>query len=74
MSCPGGQCNKMAQLRQIFYSIDTNRSGFIEKNELIAVMRRVGYSDADINVIFSRADFDGDGRINFNEFCQSFTV
>ncbi|KAI6178341.1 CRE-CAL-5 protein [Aphelenchoides besseyi] len=57
-------------LRGIFREFDINGDGFIQKNELRAVMIKMGQSptDEELAAMFSAADKDNDGNIDFNEF------
>ena len=59
-------------LRRIFNDIDTDQSGFIERHELNAALKRYGkegHGGADI--ILVESDQNGDGRVNFSEFCEA---
>jgi len=57
-------------LRGIFQEFDLNNDGFIQKNELKAVMLKMGQSptDEELDSMFSAADQDKDGNIDFREF------
>jgi len=57
-------------LRGIFREFDLNGDGFIQMDELKAVMIKMGQSptDDELNAMFHAADKDNDGNIDFNEF------
>ena len=62
-----------ADLRQIFNLIDTDNSGKLSIEELIQVVRcfNTSVSDAQIKAAITKADIDGDGEIDFQEFIAS---
>ncbi|CAD6187558.1 unnamed protein product [Caenorhabditis auriculariae] len=57
-------------LKVIFREFDINGDGFIQRNELKAVMQKMGQSptDEELNAMFNSADRDNDGNIDFSEF------
>ena len=55
---------------ETFRKIDTNNDGALSKSELEAVL---GFSRVDIHSLFSLADLNSDGQINFIEFCLPVT-
>uniref|UniRef100_A0A915A4Y5 EF-hand domain-containing protein n=1 Tax=Parascaris univalens TaxID=6257 RepID=A0A915A4Y5_PARUN len=57
-------------LRGIFKEFDLNGDGYIQKDELKSVMIKMGQcpTDDELNAMFSAADKDHDGNIDFNEF------
>ncbi|KAK0397161.1 hypothetical protein QR680_002012 [Steinernema hermaphroditum] len=57
-------------LRGIFREFDLNGDGYIQKDELKAVMIKMGQSptEEELNAMFTAADKDRDGNIDFNEF------
>lgn len=57
-------------LRGIFREFDLNGDGFIQKDELKAVMVKMGQcpTDEELNAMFIAADKDRDGNIDFNGF------
>jgi len=57
-------------LFKAFQYFDTDRSGFITRDELETAMKEYGMGDdATIKEIISEVDTDNDGRINYEEFC-----
>ena len=61
-------------LREAFDAIDTDRSGQISSEEVLAAIRR-GYgetneSDEAVATMIKAADSDGDGLISFEEYCD----
>lgn len=57
-------------LFKAFQYFDTDRSGFITRDELETAMKEYGMGDdATIKEIISEVDADNDGRINYEEFC-----
>ncbi|CAJ0945324.1 unnamed protein product, partial [Mesorhabditis belari] len=57
-------------LRGIFREFDLNGDDFIQKEELRAVMQKMGQAptEEELEAMFSAADKDGDGNISFEEF------
>ncbi|MCD7473351.1 Calcium-dependent protein kinase 21 [Datura stramonium] len=57
-------------LFKAFQYFDTDRSGFITRDELESAMKEYGMGDeATIKEIIAEVDTDHDGRINYEEFC-----
>jgi len=56
--------------REAFRVFDLDGNGFIDKDELKQVMKRLGetLSDGDVEEMFKEADINGDGQIDFDEF------
>ena len=63
---------KKSNLRNCFLSIDLNGSKTIELEEIIETMLTLGIADssAQAKKIFEDIDRDGNGHIEFNEFCM----
>ncbi|KAK6111045.1 EF hand family protein [Brugia pahangi] len=61
---------KEEDLRGIFKEFDLNGDGYIQKDELNAVMVKMGQcpTDDELNAMFDAADKDKDGNIDFDEF------
>ena len=62
-----------ADLRQIFNLIDTDKSGKLSAEELIEIVRcfNTAATNAEIEAAIKKADIDGDGEIDFEEFIAS---
>lgn len=65
----------------IFNLIDHNHSGFISRNEFADVMKLMLYNENNdhlhekyVDELCSAMDFDGNGRIDLNEFLESFRL
>lgn len=59
---------KEEDLREIFKEFDLNGDGYIQKDELNAVMIKMGQrpTDDELNAMFNAADKDKDGNIDFD--------
>uniref|UniRef100_A0A8R1DF00 EF-hand domain-containing protein n=1 Tax=Caenorhabditis japonica TaxID=281687 RepID=A0A8R1DF00_CAEJA len=57
-------------LKGIFREFDLNGDGFIQREELRAVMQKMGQSptEDELDAMFQAADKDRDGNIDFEEF------
>lgn len=64
--------NEDARKREAFAVFDMDGNGYIDKHELKYVMRRLGenLSDDDLKAMFSEADINGDGLIDYDEFSR----
>ncbi|CAL1146300.1 unnamed protein product [Cladocopium goreaui] len=53
-----------------FKAIDTNKSGFIECNELEAVLKTLGVtlSQEQVRSVFKAADLNGDDKLSIEEY------
>ena len=59
-------------LRELFTQIDADGSGTLDKEELMAYNVQLGLSPDLVQTIFEEGDEDGDGEIDFDEFCHLF--
>lgn len=61
-----------ARKREAFAVFDMDGNGYIDKHELKYVMRRLGenLSDDDLRAMFTEADLNGDGLIDYDEFSR----
>ena len=60
-----------AVLRQLFKYVDTDNSGYIDKEELSVALSLLGFrwlKEKQVNAIFERADVNNDGMISLEEF------
>ena len=57
-------------LKQAFRVFDLDGDGFITRDELRIVMKKMGegLTNAELDKILATADIDHDGKINYNEF------
>lgn len=57
-------------LRDVFNMFDSDSSGYIDRDELRALMKKLAQTlkDDEITAIMEEADVDGDGEISFEEF------
>ena len=64
---------KRKQLKKIFDAIDTDESGMITADELLAASDQLdldGITPARIKKMMREADTDGDGGVDFDEFVE----
>ncbi|KAI9332063.1 hypothetical protein BDR26DRAFT_869592 [Obelidium mucronatum] len=64
-----------AEIREAFRVFDKDGVGYITVAQLRQVMQNLGenLTEQEINEMFSEADIDGDGRIDFDEFVSMMT-
>jgi Ca2+-binding EF-hand superfamily protein len=58
-------------VEEIFREIDKDGNGYIDHDELLAVLGKMGCANIDkttANSIFKQVDTDGDGKIDIEEF------
>ncbi|XP_075416272.1 parvalbumin-like EF-hand-containing protein [Tenrec ecaudatus] len=67
-------------IRKAFQTLDKDKSGFIEWNEIKYILSTIPSSgptapltDEEAEAMIQAADSDGDGRINFEEFSDLIT-
>lgn len=65
---------KLAEMKSIFDSLDTDKSGFIERSEFKKLLKESGFTDKQADDMIQRTDNDKDGKINFKEFCDRFDI
>jgi len=67
---------RFAELRRAFRTLDEDASGSLEREEFqkMLIMFNLGIPANVIEKLIDLADFDGDGLINFAEFCRIFTT
>lgn len=66
------QPKELAMLMENFAKFDVNGDGHIDAAELKAVMVLIGEKcdEKTLDELIKGADSDGDGEMNFEEFCQ----
>merc|ERR1711973_101182 len=59
-------------IKEAFHNFDKNGDGFMNKEELSCLLQRMGseVSEEQLEKLFSEADINGDGRIDFEEFVK----
>lgn len=69
---PSGMKKKQEQeqLRKMFKEIDTDGSGYLDRDEIKALTVRLGidFSEADLDEAMAEMDDDGSGEVDFDEF------
>lgn len=59
------------EIREAFTVFDVDGNGFISRSELRHVMMNLGekMTEEECDSLVEEADIDGDGQINYEEFC-----
>jgi len=68
---------RFSEMRRAFRLIDEDASGSCDRNELkfmLNAMFNLSIPDDVLDRLIDLADFDGDGQINFAEFCRMMTA
>ncbi|CAI9782446.1 unnamed protein product [Fraxinus pennsylvanica] len=62
------------ELKSVFATFDKNHDGFITKKELEETLKSIGISatEKDVVDIVEKIDSNGDGLVDFDEFCKLF--
>ena len=68
----GSQAQSAGRVKEVFADIDADRSGSIDKRELMTAMKtlRIDVSSQEMDDLFHRYDTDGDGRLGYAEYLQ----
>ena len=66
---------QIAELKKAFEVLDENKDGVISKDELSKLLGGLGEDVTDdvVTEMMNLADTDGDGKVNFDEFCKAAT-
>ena len=61
------------ELKRAFDKIDTNKDGSVSREELRGILKGLGeaFSDQAVDDMIKKADINGDGKIQFDEFLQA---
>ena len=64
---------QIAELRKAFDVMDANKDGFVTKDELKNLLKGLGedVTDEVVDEMISIADANGDGKVEFDEFCNA---
>ena len=63
------------ELKKAFEVMDTNKDGFVTKDELKNLLKGLGedVTDEVVDEMIKIADENGDGKVEFNEFVKAAT-
>ncbi|MBO3458012.1 EF-hand domain-containing protein [Aetokthonos hydrillicola Thurmond2011] len=64
------QGDRVSRFQLAFSVFDENNSGEITADEMRSVMNQFGLTDEELDEMVNEIDHDGDGSINFEEFCK----
>ena len=66
---------QIEELKKAFAVLDENKDGLISKDELSKLLGGLGEDVTDdvVTEMMNLADTDGDGKVNFDEFCKAAT-
>ena len=66
---------QLAELKKAFQVMDSNNDGVVTRDELMALLKGLGeeVTDEVVDEMIKIADDNGDGKIQFEEFCRAAT-
>ena len=66
---------QITELKKTFDQTDTNKDGFVSKEELKNMCKQQNWeqNDAFINELLNATDANEDGKIDFGEWCKAMT-
>ena len=72
---PNLDAKQIEELKKAFEVLDENKDGVISKDELSKLLGGLGEDVTDdvVTEMMNLADTDGDGKVNFEEFCKAAT-
>ena len=72
---PNLSAEQIEELKKAFAVLDENKDGVISKDELGKLLGGLGEDVTDdvVTEMMNLADTDGDGKVNFDEFCKAAT-
>ena len=72
---PNLSAEQIEELKKAFAVLDENKDGVISKDELAKLLGGLGEDVTDdvVTEMMNLADSDGDGKVNFEEFCKAAT-
>ena len=72
---PNLSAEQLEELKKAFAVLDENKDGVISKDELSKLLGGLGEDVTDdvVTEMMNLADTDGDGKVNFDEFCKAAT-
>ena len=65
---------RLQMLMGCFQLLDEDGNGSVEENELGLAMEALGFSKKDARLAFKQGDRNGDGKLDFEDFVQLFTI
>lgn len=65
-----------AQLKAKFEELDSNHSGFLDRDELLTGVKAVypSMTDAEIDELIKKVDVNKDGKLSYEEFCELIKI
>ena len=72
---PNLSADQIEELKKAFAVLDENKDGVISKDELAKLLGGLSEDVTDdvVTEMMNLADTDGDGKVNFDEFCKAAT-
>lgn len=63
---------QIEEYRDVFYMFDRDNNGYITTKELNTIMKTLGFNptEEDLQQMIFTVDYDGDGRLNLEEYIQ----
>eukprot|EP00931_Biecheleriopsis_adriatica_P040077 TRINITY_DN22926_c0_g1_i1.p1 TRINITY_DN22926_c0_g1~~TRINITY_DN22926_c0_g1_i1.p1 ORF type:complete len:351 (+),score=100.15 TRINITY_DN22926_c0_g1_i1:43-1095(+) len=59
----------MERVMSVYRDVDTDHDGYLDKSELVKMLDQVGVKNESARRLFDAADHDGNGCVDFEEFC-----